>query len=156
VSYGSGLEWQWRWLACSSCTRSHRLCSSREMFTRAVPLVSEHWTSRPVSLYSLCPRLEYIPLEPILIKKNLFGHHKVRHPRCVYNKLDSNVYSCVRKIYKSQSSSFWACSPPPPPPPNCMKNFRARKFYTHFLFLAPISSANNALYHTTNYPRLLH
>ena len=111
------LAWRWRWLACSSCTRSHGLCTSREMSTRAVPLVSEHWTSRPDILYSLYPRLEYIPLEPILIKKkHLFGHVS---------------------------------------PPNCMKNFRARKVCTHFLFLTPISGANNAVYHTTHYLRLV-
>jgi len=26
-------------------------------------------------------------------------HHKVRHPRCVYNKLDWSVYTCLKQLY---------------------------------------------------------
>lgn len=43
-----------------------------------------------------------------------------------------------------------------PPKKNCGKNFRARKFCTHFLFLAPISGVNKAIHHTTNNLRLMH
>jgi len=25
--------------------------------------------------------------------------HKVRHPRCVYNKLDLSVYTCLTQLY---------------------------------------------------------
>jgi len=25
--------------------------------------------------------------------------HKVRHPRCVYNKLDWSVYTCLTQLY---------------------------------------------------------
>ena len=174
------LAWRWRWLACSSCTRSHGLCTSREMSTRAVPLVSEHWTSRPDILYSLYPRLEYIPLEPILIKKkHLFGH--VSPPNCMKNfrerkfcthflflapisGANNAVYHTTHYLrlvsmswiyypwtHFNLKKSFWACFPP-----NCMKNFREWKFCTYFLFLAPIFGANNAVYHTTHYLRLLH
>jgi len=27
------------------------------------------------------------------------NNHKVRHPRCVYNKLDWNVYTCLTRLY---------------------------------------------------------
>jgi len=27
------------------------------------------------------------------------GNHKVRHPRCVYNKLDWSVYTCLTQLY---------------------------------------------------------
>jgi len=26
-------------------------------------------------------------------------NHKVRHPRCVYNKLDCSVYTCLTQLY---------------------------------------------------------
>jgi len=26
-------------------------------------------------------------------------NHKVRHPRCVYNKLDWSVYTCLTQLY---------------------------------------------------------
>jgi len=29
------------------------------------------------------------------IPTNLIFHHKVRHPHCVYNKLDCSVYTCL-------------------------------------------------------------
>jgi len=32
--------------------------------------------------------------------ENIWGYiHKVRHPRCVYNKLDWSVYTCLTQLY---------------------------------------------------------
>ena len=30
---------------------------------------------------------------------NVVNNHKVRHPRCDYNKLDWNVYTCLTQLY---------------------------------------------------------
>ena len=32
-------------------------------------------------------------------KQILSGNHKVRHSRCVYNKLDWSVYTCLTQLY---------------------------------------------------------
>jgi len=39
--------------------------------------------------------------EKIAVARNLWIKyiHKVRHPRCVYNKLDWNVYTCLTQLY---------------------------------------------------------
>ena len=28
-----------------------------------------------------------------------YQHHKIRHPRCVYNKLDWSLYTCLTQLY---------------------------------------------------------
>jgi len=33
------------------------------------------------------------------LRKILFANHKIRHPRCVYNKLDWSVYTCLTQLY---------------------------------------------------------
>jgi len=33
------------------------------------------------------------------LPKNSGSFHKVRHPRCVYNKLDWSLYTCLTQLY---------------------------------------------------------
>ena len=33
------------------------------------------------------------------LSQNVSMDHKVRHPRCVYNKLDWSVYICLTQLY---------------------------------------------------------
>ena len=36
--------------------------------------------------------VNYVPV-------NMEYHHKVRHPRCVYNKLYCSLYTCLTQLY---------------------------------------------------------
>jgi len=35
----------------------------------------------------------------LLPRTKFFNHHKIRHPRCVYNKLDWSLYTCLAQLY---------------------------------------------------------
>jgi len=35
----------------------------------------------------------------LVVFVNNKSYHKVRHPRCVYNKLDCSLYTCLTQLY---------------------------------------------------------
>jgi len=45
-------------------------------------------SNRAVLHYQIVPLPRKLPI-----------YHKVHHPRCVYNKLDWSVYTCLTKLY---------------------------------------------------------
>jgi len=105
------------WLSTFRCSRPQGIffCSSRSskanvsVVVRLLLGVFEKMQKRlsTSSYLSVCPHgTNLLLLERFswnltfeYFSKNLARNHKVRHPRCVYNKLDWNVYTCLTQLY---------------------------------------------------------